>query len=740
MQVMTDSPRYPPAPRVSLVERLHGVDVSDPFRSLEDAAAPATVAWVDAENALTRRMLDGPHRDSIVARLRTLHRHTRRSVPTARGNRLFFTENDGTRNQAVLYVRAANRDSLPATPGAPANPATDRRVLVDPNALDPEGTVALTAFEPDRTGSRVVYALSRQGSDLQELAVHDIDRGVDLPDVIRWVKFASIAWKDSAFFYTRYPEPGTVQPEHESYGCQVRLHHLGDSQDADRLVYARPDVPEVVFTVDVTSDGRHLIITSLLGASDKAEVHVIDMVTPARSKDRALQEEDCAPRVGSARFEDRGLQEGERALPGEFNMRALVTGFTDGWHFIDGFHGRLYFLTDEAAPRGRIVRLDLEDEQPIATEVVAEGADRISMAAVAGGRLLVASLRNACSRLQSFDLDGGEEREVPLPGPGTVVGIGARWSDPQLHVGFSSFTIPATILSGDSSSPRLTEADPAPLPIDPAAYVAEQVWYSSKDGTLVSMFLVHRSDAAFPAPVLLTGYGGFDISQTPAFDPSDFVWLDAGNLIAVPNLRGGGEYGETWHEAGTRERKQNVFDDFIAAAEWLISSGRSSPGQVAIEGGSNGGLLVGAVEVQRPDLFGAVVCRVPVADMLRYHLFTVGRFWIPEYGCADDPQQFGYLFRYSPYHNVRDGVAYPPTLVMTADTDDRVAPGLAKKFAARLQEAVADGGGPILLRVDTRAGHGAGKPITKQIDEQADIYEFLFQRISRMTASEHERR
>jgi prolyl oligopeptidase len=695
---MTDSSRYPPAPRVNLVERLHGVDVSDPFRSLEDADDPATVTWVDAENALTRRMLDGPHRDSIVARLRTLHRHTRRSAPTVVGNRLFFTENDGTRNQAVLYVRAADRDSLPARPGAPADPETDRRVLVDPNALDPEGTVALTAFEPDSTGSRVVYALSRQGSDLQELAVHDVDRGVDLPDVIRWVKFASIAWKDSAFFYTRYPEPGTVQPEHESYGCQVRLHHLGDSQDADPLVYARAEAPDVVFTVDVTSDGRHLVITSLLGASDKAELHVVDL-------------------VGAARSEDRVLQEADRPVPGEFDPRALVTGFTDSWHFIDGSDGHLYFLTDETAPCGRIVRLDLEDEQPAPTEVVAEGADRISMAAVAGGRLVVASLRNACARLQSFDLDGGEEREIPLPGSGTVVGIGARWPDPQLHVGFASFTTPATILSGDGSSHQLTEVDSAPLPIDPTAYLVERVWYSSKDGTLVSMFLVRRVDAVFPTPVLLTGYGGFDISLTPAFDPSDFVWLDAGHLIAVPHLRGGGEYGKNWHEAGTRERKQNVFDDFIAAAEWLISSGRSSPGQVAIKGGSNGGLLVGAVEVQRPDLFGAVVCRVPVADMLRYHLFTVGRFWIPEYGCADDPQQFAYLVRYSPYHNVRDGVAYPPTLVMTADTDDRVAPGLAKKFAARLQDAVADLGGPIFLRVDTRAGHGAGKPNTS--DDEA---------------------
>jgi prolyl oligopeptidase len=560
----------------------------------------------------------------------------------------------------------------------------------------------------------VAYALSRGGSDLQELIVHDIDRGLDLPDLVRWVKFASIAWTSSGdgFFYTRFPEPGTVPPHHESYCCQVWHHRLGDTQAADRLVYARPDAPDVVFEVDVTSDGGELIITSRRGASDKAEVHILDLIRLRQS-----------------------------ATPVAEPPRALVAGFTDGWHFIDGAGSRLYFLTDQDAPRGRIVSFDLAADPIGPREIVAESADKISLAKVAGGRLVVSLLRHASDRLRSFDLDGGDARDIALPGIGSVAGIEARWSDPQVYVGFTSFTTPLVVLAGDASGRRLDETMTTPLPIDPAQYAVTQTRYSSKDGTLVSMFLVHRTDAVFPAPVILTGYGGFSISLTPAFDASDFLWLDAGGVIAVANLRGGGEYGETWHEAGVRERKQNVFDDFVAAAEWLLASGRASRGQIAIEGGSNGGLLVGAVLVQRPDLFGAVICRVPVADMLRYHLFTVGRFWIPEYGCADNPDEFAWLVRYSPCHNVRDAVAYPPTLVMTADTDDRVDPGMAKKFAARLQEVAArSGGGPILLRVETRAGHGAGKPVTKQIDEQADIYEFLFQYLTRTTAGEDERR
>ena len=683
--------KYPAAPKSDLADTLHGVRVPDPFRTLETDDDPATVAWVDAENALTRRLLDGPDRDRFVARLRELHRVPRASVPAVRGERLFFLENDGRRNQAVLYM--------------------DRQPLVDPNALDAEGTTAITVFEPDADGDRVVNGLSRHGSDAQELWVHDVARGAALEDRLRWVKFAAIAWWGDGFFYTRYPQPGTVPVEDEQYFCQVWFHTLGDAQDRDRLVYHRPDAPQITFNVHVTADSKYLVITGHRGASDDSEIHLVRLEETVRLKADA-----------------------------KFNAPlALITGFTAGWHIVDGLDDVLYLRTDEDAPFGRIVRFDLNDLTAAPTVVVPESADTLVDAAVANGRLLVSSLRNASSRLESWSLAGAEPREIFLPGIGTIVGLAAQWHSARSFATFTSFTMPPTIMACDETAGRLVAIKLVALPFDPADYATEQVWYPSKDGTPISMFLTrNRSAAVQGCPIFLSGYGGFNISLTPTFDASDFLWLDAGGVMAVANLRGGGEYGDAWHRAGMRERKQNVFDDFIAGAEWLQATGRAAPGRIAIEGGSNGGLLVGACMVQRPELFGAVVCRVPVADMLRYHLFTVGRFWIPEYGCADDANDFEYLIRYSPYHNVVDGVAYPPTLVMTADTDDRVAPGMAKKFAARLQEAVAaiDAGdaGPILLRVETRAGHGAGKPISKQIDEQADLYSFLFRDRTRTSA------
>ena len=727
--VLEETMNYPAAPRTDLVETLHGIAVADPFRTLETADDPATVAWVDAENALTRRLLDTPARDVLVARLRELHRVPRQSAPAVRGERLFYLENDGTRAQAVLY--RAEGSGLRATASAAAgfSPANNR-VLVDPNLLAADGTTAITVFEPDDTGDRVVYGLSRHGSDVQELLVHDGARGADLPDRLQWVKFASIAWSGDGFFYTRYPQPGTVPPEHEQYFCQVWFHRVGDPQAADRLVYERPDAPDVTFDVDVTTDARHLVITSHRGASDDAEVHVAEL--------------DVA-----SGFPSVSLGTGSRADVSPADIRAIATGFSSAWHFVDGADGLLYFHTDAGAPLGRIVRIDLTAPLAEPQVVVPESRDTIVDAVVADGRLLVSSLRNACSRLTTWPLEGGDEREMALPGIGTIVALAARWHDPHAFAAWTSFTMPPAIMACDIAAGALRPLRHTVPPIDPGEYLTEQVWYGSKDGTPVSMFLIARAagatapgtspDACPPGSVLLSGYGGFNISLTPSFDPSDFLWLDAGGTLAVANLRGGGEYGDAWHRAGMRERKQNVFDDFIAAAEWLLAGGRAHPGRIAIEGGSNGGLLVGACMIQRPDLFGAVVCRVPVADMLRYHLFTVGRFWIPEYGCADDAGDFRFLLDYSPYHNVADGIAYPPAIVMTADTDDRVAPGMAKKFAARLQEASGDAGGPIVLRVETRAGHGAGKPVAKQIAEQADVYAFLFTYLPRRSASEQTR-
>jgi prolyl oligopeptidase len=694
-----------------LIETIHGVAVADPFRRLESADDPETVAWVAGQNARTRGLLDSPLRDGLVARLRQLHRVPRMSVPAVRGERIFFTESDGLRAQPILYADHVGAD-LRVRPRADTSVGPyNRHVLVDPNLVDADGTTAITVFEPDDTGARVVYGLSRHGSDAQELLIHDVAAGAALGDRLLWVKFASIAWWGDGFFYTRYPQPGTVPLEQEQYFCQVWHHRLGDPQIADRLIYHRPDAPEVVFEVKVTSDERQLVIGSYQGASDHAEIHVIRLPP---STDRGFEQTDAADVV------------------------PLVAGFSSGWHFIDGRDDRLYLRTDSDAPFGRIVRFDLREAEPRAQTVVPESRDTIVDAVVADGRLLVSSLHNASGRLTTWSLEGGGEREIALPGIGSINGLGARWTDARSLATFTSFTTPPTIMACGPDA--LTPVRQSALPFDPSAYAIEQVWYPSKDGTPISMFLAFAREtdpqASAQQACLLTGYGGFNISLTPAFDPSDFLWLDSGGTIAVANLRGGGEYGDAWHRAGMRERKQNVFDDFIAAAEWLEATGRAARGRVAIEGGSNGGLLVGACLVQRPDLFGAAICRVPVADMLRYHRFTVGRFWIPEYGCADEAADFTFLRRYSPYHNVIDGTAYPPTLVMTADTDDRVAPGMAKKFAARLQEAATDTAGPILLRVETRAGHGAGKPMEKQVDEQADLYSFLFHYLTRRSASE----
>jgi prolyl oligopeptidase len=670
---------YPTTRKSDLVDSYHGVQVPDPYRWLEDADSPETAAWVDAQNALTRSVLDGPVREGLADRLTALYDYPRTGVPVRRGERYFFTHNTGLQDQPVLYVQDG--------------PDGDRRVLVDPNALDAGGPVALTAVAVNDAGTLVAYGLSRSGSDRQEIFIRDVASGVDRPDRLLWAKFVSIAWeKDGAgFYYTRFPQPGTVPEGDENYFNQVYHHRLGDPQTLDALVFEKPAEREIVFGVEISDDGRWVVITAFQGASDKSEIYLLD----------------------------------RRARDGK--TFALFTGFASAYAFIEGAAGRLFFRTDAGAPRGRIISVDPSAPEAPPAEVVAESADKLSAALVVHHTIVASYLQNASDRLRLFDLSGRPAGGVELPAIGSLTGISGRPEDSEMFVGFTSFIYPPVNYRygfADSVLRPFGQSEPR---VNPADYDTTQVWYPSKDGTSISMFLVHRRGLAKDGerPVLLTGYGGFNINLTPAFDPANFVLIDKGGVYAVANLRGGGEYGEAWHEAGTFERKQNVFDDFIAAAEWLAGSGYSNARKIAIEGGSNGGLLTGAVMVQRPDLFGAVVCRVPVADMLRYHLFTVGRFWISEYGSADDPSQFPYLYRYSPLHNVRDGVAYPPILITTADTDDRVSPGMAKKFAARLQEADADST-PVLIRVETKAGHGAGKPVSKMIEEDADIFAFLF--------------
>jgi prolyl oligopeptidase len=677
-QMQTAQMKYPPAAKGPVVDDYHGTKVPDPYRWLEDADAPETVKWVEEQNALTRSFIDGPEREALEKRLTALYNYPRTGIPTKRGDRYFFTHNTGLQNQAVLYVQEGLKG--------------ERRVLLDPNTLTADGTAALTALAVNDAGTLMAYAISKSGSDRQEIFVRDVATAADRPDQIKWAKFTSISWlKDSSgFYYTRFPEPGTVPAGDENYFGKVYFHKLGDDQSKDRLVYERPDDREIVMATNITDDGGTLVITVFKGSSDKSEVYWMDATQPASKP---------AP---------------------------IFTGFKASYQFADASGRRLFFQTDDKAPLGRIVAVDLGGAvEP--TEIVPEGKDKLSASGIVHDTLVLSYLHNASSQIKLFELTGKPAGEIPLPAIGSVTGISGRTKDDELFFAFTSFTYPPASYRYDFTARKTSDFAKSPATIDPEAYETKQVWYASKDGTTVSMFLVHKKGLALDGnrPVYLTGYGGFNVSLTPGFDPSTFVWLDRGGVYALANLRGGGEYGEAWHEAGMFEKKQTVFDDFIAAAEWLIANKYTRSSRLAIEGGSNGGLLVAAGMVQRPELFGAVICRVPVADMLRYDKFTVGRFWISEYGTADNPSQFPYLFKYSPLHNVKDGVAYPATLITTADTDDRVAPGMVKKFAARLQAATA-GPAPILIRVETKAGHGAGKPITKIIEEEADIYASLF--------------
>ncbi len=687
----TPTPRpydYPVAPRGDAVDDYHGTRVADPYRSLENAEDPATSAWVDAENALTRRVLNRPLRETLKARITELVDYPRISVPTRKGRFYFFFKNTGLQNQSVYFVQEG-------TKGEP-------RVLIDPNTLSSDGTVALSNVSPTRDGKLLGYALSRSGSDRQEIYVREVATGRDLPDKLLWAKFTSIAWTadDRGFFYTRYPEPGTVPKGDENYFPKLCYHRLGDPQGKDRLIFEKPAEKEVFIGAGVSYDGQWLLIQAVKGSGDRSEVHVLDLRKP-----------------------------GGKPVP-------VFSGYEHGYTIADVVRGKLYTRTDRDAPLGRVIAVDLTRGVPGVkgdarfVEIVPASGDNLTFATIVNGTLVVDALHNASDQLIAYSLKGRRLNEIGLPGIGSVGALTGEPDQTEMFLSFTSFTVPSTNYRYDFATKDLALFQKPEVKVDTALYETEQIWYPSKDGTKVSMFLVHKKGVAKDGdrPTYLTAYGGFDVNLTPYFLSSDFVLLERSGVIAIPNLRGGGEYGEAWHQAGMREKKQNVFDDFIAAAQWLIGDGWTKPARLAIDGGSNGGLLVSAVLTQRPELFGAVVCEVPVADMLRYHKYTIGSYWIPEYGNPDLAADFPFLYKYSPYHNVRDGVRYPATLVTGADTDDRVTPGHAKKLAARLQAATA-GDAPILLRVETKAGHGSGKPTSKRIDEASDIWTFVFWRL-----------
>ncbi len=674
----------PPATRLApVVERFHDrVDVTDPYRWLEDGDTPETRDWVDAQNAYTQSVLaELPQRQAIRDRLDVLLTTGTVSAPEPCGDLRFFTRRHGRQDQAVLLVRQG--DDGP------------ERVLVDPNQLSQHGVVALDWWYPSEDGMLLAYGMSEGGTELSVLRVLDVATGDHLKgEEIPHTRACSVAWlpDNSGFFYTRTPEPGTVPAGEEFYNRHVFFHRLGADWRDDPEVFGQGRAREDWPYVNLSSDGRWLVAVVSQGGG-RSEVH---------------------------------LQDRQAATPTWIPIHAGKDALAYG-EVVDG---TLYLRSNEDAPNSQLWAIDpTTPERANWRLLIPESKDRVLQhVEKAAGKLIAVELRNATSRLVVYGPDGTKQSEVELPTLGTVDGINGRWDAERAYFTFTSFAQPVAAYAMDPTTGTYELFARAELPpgLDPSRYSVEQVWYSSKDGTPVSMFLVHRADLQRDgnAPTVLTGYGGFMISRTPGWVAALPIWLDAGGVYALPNLRGGGEYGEDWHRGGMLGNKQNVFDDFLCAAQWLIDNRVTRPDRLAITGGSNGGLLVGAALTQRPDLLKAVVCAVPLLDMLRYHHKSIARLWIPEYGSAEDPEQFEWLHAYSPYHRVRAGERYPAVLLMTAEGDSRVDPMHARKMAALLQAQSASGA-PILLRTETEAGHGVGKPRSKLLDEGVDLWSFL---------------
>jgi prolyl oligopeptidase len=690
----TNAPKAPPKAEIRpVVDVFHGTKVTDNYRWLEDANSPETQNWVEQEMAYTRGMLDAlPGREAIHKRLTELLSIGTVSAPVIAGRHYFYTRREGTQNQPILYVR----DSVSGSD----------RVLIDPNQLAADGTVALDWFQPSETGKYVAYGTSPAGSEMSTLHIIETKTGTILPDTIEHTRAASIAWlhDSSGFYYTRYPKKGDVPAGQEAYNRHAFLHFLGADPALDEPVFGEGRDPEDWPSVSLSNDGRWLVINVSQGWT-KSELFLKDL-----KSDRA------------------------------------ASRLTTGKNFLYGaevYEGKVYIATNEDAPRYRMFVTDAGNFDREAWKEIIPQTDAVLQGApIYGGKIFAQYEQNATSQLKIFDLEGKKLSDVPLPAIGSVFGTGGRWDRDEVFYGFNSFTVPPSIyridlkgndLKGNdlkNNSAALWMKVDAPS-IDPSAYEVAQEWFASKDGTRVPMFVVHKKglEKNGKNPTLLTGYGGFNVSLTPTFSRNAYLWMERGGIYAVANLRGGAEFGEDWHRAGMLDKKQNVFDDMIAAAEHLIAAKYTDSKHLAIQGGSNGGLLMGAMMTERPDLFRAVVCQVPLLDMLHYQDFQIAKLWIPEYGSSDNPEQFKWLYAYSPYHHVKAGVEYPAVLFMTADTDTRVDPMHAKKMAAEMQAEARNGTSktrPILLRIESKAGHGAGKPIAKMIEEYTDVYSFLW--------------
>ncbi len=688
---------YPKTRQAEQIDEYHGVKIADPYRWLEDDNSEETKAWVEAQNGVTFRFLEAiPQRATIKERMTKLWNYERFGLPELRGGRTFYTRNSGLQNQRVLYVADAP-DAVP-------------RVLLDVNLLAADGTVGLSSFEPSEDGKLLAYSLSRAGSDWLEWRVRDVATGEDRPDFIEWAKFSGASWKKdgSGFFYSRYdaPEAGEARKGVNEFH-KLYFHRLSTPQSEDALIYERRDHKDWGFYGAVSDDGRYLVIHISQGTETKNRLYYHDLAQPG------------APVI------------------------ELLNDFDASYEFI-GNDGATFFLkTDLDAPRSRVIAIDLsQSARAHWRELIAQTADTLSGVSFVGGQFIAHYLKDAHSAVQRFAWDavrGAQPLgEVALPGLGTASGFGGRATDRETYYVFSSFTVPGTIYRLNLATGKSTVFREPKVDFQPADYETKQVFARSKDGTRVPIFITHKRGLKLDGanPTILYGYGGFNISLTPSFGVSSLVWMEMGGVFAMANLRGGGEYGEEWHRAGMKLQKQNVFDDFIAAAEWLIAEKYTSPAKLAIEGGSNGGLLVAACMTQRPEMFGAVLPGVGVLDMLRFEKFTIGWAWRSDYGSVENADEFRALHAYSPLHALRPGVRYPATLITTADHDDRVVPAHSFKFAARLQECQALDGPPVLIRIDVRAGHGGNKPTTKVIEERTDELSFLVRVLGMESAKE----
>ncbi len=662
------------------MDNYHGTEVADPYRWLEDDMSEETAAWVAAQNEVTFSYLQGiPFRDQVRERMTEMWNYPKMGLPFKEGDRYFYTYNSGLQNQDILYVKE--------------NLEEEGSIFLDPNSFSEDGTVALSAASVSNDHRFFAYGISRGGSDWQEFFVRDIGTGEDLKDHLQWIKFSGIAWMGSGFFYTRYDRPAEGDElKGENKNAKIFYHRVGTPQEEDILVYRDEAHPDWGFSLDVTEDEKYMFL----------------YVTESTSGNALA-------------FRAAGL--------GDQPFTWLDRDFDNEYQVIGNKDHMIFVRTNLDAPRYKLMGIDLRKPgRENWVDLIPEHEQQVLESAVlAGGKIIVTYLKDAYHVASVWNLDGSFSNEISLPGIGSLAGISAKMKEQEAFYSFSSFNTPPTIYRYDTETNASSEYYTPTVDFDMDAYETRQVFFTSKDGTRVPMFIVHRKGLELNGnnPALLYGYGGFNITYSPSFSTTRAIWLEQGGVFALANIRGGGEYGEEWHKAGTLLQKQNVFDDFIAAAEYLIGQGYTSSERLAVYGGSNGGLLIGAVINQRPDLFAVAVPMVGVMDMLRFHQFTIGRYWTVDYGSSDDPEQFRYLLGYSPLHNISGELDYPAVLVTTGDHDDRVVPAHSFKYIATLQEKY-EGENPVMIRINTDAGHGAGKPTTKVIEEYSDIWSFIW--------------